>query len=1429
MKQKNKTRNLITVILSVLCAALIALGISFALPKNGVKSAKAAVPTGELWDGKNFDGNALNDLFEVLIGKQGATIKDVESAGLLNAANFRTNNGGTDIEITIAGKKWTPVYLFNAEASRIVDNNVKDGDAILTLLMTDSDITSKWAAFGSTDSSKRTPCSMYSTSYIRAEVLNAGGGYATGTDDDFSNLPVKVTKKDTEGGNTFAKFTSESCVGNLTKYIVKPQNIEYQATENACTLWQYNSTLANDAYEAIAQTDWKTNGNFTNNNYQDKVGYAAWSNDYIWLPSMAELGDGSKGAEGGIWKTSQNQRYYNNKTTYTRSAGSNNVNNVYAVKNTYLDTGNPSGCSYYVRPAFHLNLTEAAGIVLPQSVEVEYNGVSQTLADVSADQKKWFNSNWLTVTPTSTMQNAGTYSIKVELTAQAIADGQKFCSKPDTSKGETATVRYIDFKIKKKPLDATLTESDGVVTLTVDPSGLCGTDSLPTTAIQYTSTDGRGYNSTTAPAQKGEFKAEPVITSANSNYSLNCQPESKTFTINAIKVDLPALPPTAVPEYDGTSQTIALSNYTHNGKGVNIFSVSGKTASGKNIATAPTFNTATGEVTFKDAGTYTVTFTLEDTVNCEWRNGGGNGQKPINFTVKPKQLTVAVTNDNGDLWNWGIGTAVNATVTVSDIISGDNVTLTTSYATSTGISVPSSGTANGGATSVSDTLNLPANLVQDTYTLNAEIDNENYSIADGLVAASMPLNFTIGAVVFDPDAFTWTYAENGTGTNAIKDGDNFLKYQLDAAGNPYEYKLSINLGKFVSVFQTLTDTDYTDHKQTNAGTYTTTVRLKIRNSDYSFDLTKTYTNATVISTTEADVVIHWTVEKGDFVDLDKLPWVYRDGTSGSWVDYTDARPPEYSGKTITVRLKGDVNGTLHGLKPAYGAHDAEKDINSYALTVKFSVTDTQNFNVPADITFNWKITKKIINVQWEPDVAITYNGTQHPEWQGNEYYATQLRYDKPEYADKVEYIYSCTLPDGSTYTGRGDEALAYITEQALAASQKIVVEVEVELKSDATTQNSYDIVDTTGGDFKTTFVVGDSKIVAKVELTTSGEYSDFNYNLTVTGEDMDSGKYTVTVYKGTNISDPADPANTLITNFDPKTADAGKYFVVVELTGDWGDEYRLSGKIKTFEILPKSVDLPTLNDVIFTGGNIDLINYMSGFDANLMEFVAGGDYEGLRNVSEHGYTVQIRITNPNYRWNYDGSSKVVTGYSVSDYEINKFDDTTATYNWNIAPLVIDASKAWNKGKNGATLNLPQNVKDLISAGTLELGYKYYDTEGNFIENPEIKGNKQFKVEAVFGGEDAERNVQFKTGDTTIGNTSPAINYTVPQSGAAAFFGNALSFLKNNWWWLLIALAVLIFLIILIVVLVKRRKNKEEREEKKRQKEEEKERREEEKR
>ncbi len=1442
MKIKAK-RNLLTVILSVLCAVMLCCSVGMISGANG-KTATAKTPTasdiviGEIAPnaGVASASNNLKSLYSVLSGGNATgkkSLQDLETHFNSNAHTVKgtgsevkalnTSDFGTNIYVTLGGIQWNVVFL-------TLNNS---GELILDLWQTEPTVDNVPFSDGASinDYNLNNPSCIYGTSYIRSQVLGNGGDYY-----NYNNPSSPVLKSSDPTSSEYYEFAQ----GKYSEFFEVPANLEYQEKQNAIEAGIHGNNFPNEAW-GIPSNESGWGGTNYGSTGMNKNGYSNWKNDKIWLPSFTEIYNG-------IWGDAGARRTDSPSITWSRAgmhAYSSAPSSVCCFKPDGVFYG--AGCDtssnlHAVRPAVHLNFKKLGYNV--EDVETIYNGSAQTIADVAADDKGWFDGNAMTLTYPSGMTTVGDYQVKAELTQAVINEGLTFVGEPDTSIGESESVRYFKFTIKPKPLDATLSESDGTVTLTIDENGLCGSDEMPNTAIQYTSTDGRGYNSTTAPQQKGDFKAEPKITDANSNYSLNCTPASVTFTIDSIKVTLPTLPPTGTPEYDGTQQTLAFTNYTHNGKGVSIYSVSGKTPGGKAVATNPTFDKDKGEITFKDAGTYTVTFTLEDSANCVWKDDGGTGRKTVDVTVNPKQLGLTVGNDNGDLWGWGVGTAVKATVTLTGIISGDNLKLTTNYtATSTGSEVKSNGTSNNGAETVSDEFELTDKLEQGDYTLSAEIDNENYSITDGLAGANMPLTFTIGAQVFDPDTFAWTYSENNaTGKQPIADGDSFLKYKLDAAGKPFQYTLSINLGAHAGVFQTLTDTDYTDHKQTDAGTYVTTVRLRIKNADYSFDTNKTYTNATIISTTEADVFINWTIEKGDFTDLDKQGWVYRYGASGSWTDYNATRPPEFGNGTVTVKMKGDVEGTLKGLTFNYGGINSERNKGKYTVKMSFGVTDTKNFNIPQGFNFEWEITKKIISVQWEQDVAITYNGTEHPEWKGNEYYATQLRYDKAEYADKVEYIYSCTLPDGTEYSGRGIEALAYITEQALAAQRRLEVNVTVELKSDASIQNDYDLIDTTGGDFSTSFVVGDSKLVAKVELTANGEYGNFEYKLEVKGEDMDSSKYEVKIYKGTNISNIDDPENVLIENFDPNTADAGDYIAVVTLKGNWADEYRLTGAKKPFKINQKSIPVPTLSDVVFTGGDVSILDYLGGSWAEYKDVITvEGEFEGIRNVREGGYVATLTLTNVNYKWDYGTGEAAVryalTAKNAASEVIAEGSDSVASYKWNVTPLVIDTTELWNKSKGGATLNLPQNVQNLIAGETLTIGYKYYDgASGEALEEVEFKGGKQFKVEAVMGGFDAENgNVVFKNSDTEFGAVSNSINYTVPQSGAAAAFGKVKDFVTKTWmglpiWaWMLIALAILILLIIIIVVACKKRKSKEEREAIKAAKEEEKQRREEERR
>ncbi|MDE6677316.1 MAG: hypothetical protein K2K12_06380, partial [Clostridia bacterium] len=213
----------------------------------------------------------------------------------------------------------------------------------------------------------------------------------------------------------------------------------------------------------------------------------------------------------------------------------------------------------------------------------------------------------------------------------------------------------------------------------------------------------------------------------------------------------------------------------------------------------------------------------------------------------------------------------------------------------------------------------------------------------------------------------------------------------------------------------------------------------------------------------------------------------------------------------------------------------------------------------------------------------------------------------------------------------------------------------------------------------------------------------------------------------------------------------------------------------TVTVEAKGIALPELSEMTFNGNELNFVDYLTGeswttYGPTGLDIIKVDGKLSDRNVGAGNYVTTLTITDPNYKWIYPAAKSLgVTG-----------DDITATYNWNITPLVVDTTNMWNKGKAGATLNLPNNIRDFIAGGTLELGYRYYDSEGNFVEEPELKGGKSFKVEAVFSGDDAERNIVFKTGDNEFGSVSKGIDYTVPKNGAAVFFGSIGEFFENYW-------------------------------------------------
>ena len=1104
--------------------------------------------------------------------------------------------------------------------------------------------------------------------------------------------------------------------------------------------------------------------------------------------------------------------------------------------------------------------------------KIDYTSVDAVGMNIQTDD--------ITSTGKTNMSSAGKYEITLEIPSTSTDYAWRGGNTGEKKFTVTVSQKAVPYTLQiKKGGTATLVLTYGD-TYAYDFSQTAVT-SLPNNIYEllYAGTGTTSYpSSTTAPTNVGTYSLtlKPKDDPANAGKKM---PSNFKLTGSALNFEIKAkeitkLTAPSKQSYDGSTKT-----FTVNGYDPTIMTV-GKVDAGVFSATLPTGLTETATHTFEatNAGKYTVAFRLPldsadglSNRNYKWQ-GETSSYITLDIEVDQRTLevdwtllsgqsswTIPVTATGALSWNY-------SSVADKQPVSGESVKLQYRfYYTSDGDATASTPVDSLDVKDIHDK-NGATSRPQGSYTVELVIaDNTAAGGVDGKnykLGTNSTLTITLGAGTAEFDKLIKQVA---IGTALPVDYDNLsdpLEYTI-ADGTEAVVNQVFTLGwpttiDYVTLgsafgggaykYEKWNGSSWVNASNTNgAGKYKVTVSLAIvSGKDFTFDSTLINTTTAKgfkvesVSADKLSATISFEVEiakKAIDTSGFKLQYSYDQNT---WKNFDTEYKTEYVGLTIYVRVNPDtMKPSVAGITAKFGTSDyaTGKDKKVYPpITASFTLTDSDNFTI-SDKQFTWEITNKQIkvdtNADWEP-VDFSFDGVDYiGELMGIKGHSTY-------YPDVIEYEYSW-YPESNpsnVQTGTGDAAAKTILTTA-SDTNKIKVTITVKVKSSVT---DYDLV----GNAQTCaeFTVGSDKTPITATTAGSAVYGDIKnaagFGVSVTDNNGANVAETGIIgeiyavylheYNGHSIDiSVADSAGTLLKDVDFANLDAGVYVIEVRLSTLARESYSLKNGKSLFEIEPKAIDLPTIGEIIFTGGEINLVDHMTGFDANIMEFVAGGDYEGLRDVSANGYSVQIKLKDANYCWNYDGNDKVKAGYSLSDYEINKADASTAVYKWNISPLVIDTSKLWNKGKNGATLNLPQNVKDLIAGGTLELGYKYYDAEGNFLENPEIKGNKQFKVEAVFGGEDAERNVQFKTGDTTIGNTSPAINYTVPQSGATAFFGNTLSFLKSNWLWFLIGFLVLLFLIILIVLIAKRRKNKEEREEKKRKKEEEKERREEEKR
>ncbi|MCM1306786.1 MAG: uL15 family ribosomal protein [Firmicutes bacterium] len=220
--------------------------------------------------------------------------------------------------------------------------------------------------------------------------------------------------------------------------------------------------MANEAYADIS-TGWfsnnvNTNGRYSVGNTYRSSRYEDWKNDYIWIPSITEIGANNYLQTSSIWRLTDNQR------ASTLASGS--QNNVWVRTGYYpsyigayglSDTGalagigNTNSCS--VRPAIHLNLTEAffKKLYVSNPISKVYTGAEQDIEDAfTTDALSYLTIKYYDektqMELTGKPKFAGDYLVEIKIDS-SLTDKVWATGDP------TDLTRKIVFKITPKPVD----------------------------------------------------------------------------------------------------------------------------------------------------------------------------------------------------------------------------------------------------------------------------------------------------------------------------------------------------------------------------------------------------------------------------------------------------------------------------------------------------------------------------------------------------------------------------------------------------------------------------------------------------------------------------------------------------------------------------------------------------------------------------------------------------------------------------------------------------------------------------------------------------------------------------------------------------------------------------------------------------------------
>ncbi|MDE6276304.1 MAG: hypothetical protein K2M75_07225, partial [Clostridia bacterium] len=947
--------------------------------------------------GKPFDGTILDKLYGAIYSGQGgvstttatydqayAKVKGSSSTvtGSLdagydanwiqpNSMDFRTLSGGAGaltqgggtapnpITVEFGGFKWNVVY-----ATTNTTDSGGSGDLIATLWMSEASAnTYAWSYFSSTDMTGTYTSAEYSTSRVRVETLNAGGAtdikYAT-TISKREGVVQNGGKQGNRENNQFAQFTLPSTYvkadstafgqKSLTQYLEPVSNLEYQRAENY--IWAYNSGSVylnpNEAWgtpDLTVKNGGKSGYDSNTKPTTEKNDYSEWINDLLWLPSTTEIGFSHNSYKCvSLWGIPNlHDIVKSSDTILSRTEDFPTTNQLLGIQSSGILSIHSATTTAAIRPALHLNLTKAEqncarSLAVPQTVTTPYNMGRQDMDNITTPS--WYKPNKMTITYTNTnMINADSYKATAVLTTtdptECWSDG-------------TSDPKEFNFVITKKDIEVEFKGPEGSVpTVDFKAGSIIRGDTAPTITLQFKK---KGTIALLPrPSSPGTYVAIASIPD-DCNYNLTGDTEYE-FRLELHKVKIPQLSALTA-NFTGTPHDFLLTDFE--GDYVDI----------ESSMSGVTVDKANSKLTITDAGTYEITAKLIDELSNNWDSGVDDEYLPRvigTIIISPAVANVSIADENGDTQlQYEITDSPTMEIIVNTLGSEKvKVNIYAKPVSGSGKFLVASNVVVDGPSAFN--LNLTGLSVGSKYNLTAELTNENDEKNRNytLVATSNPEIEVLANS--KPAQILWrlTHGKKKISFNA---GENASATYTDTLTyDEQEFSWTVDANRLAlnsyAVDTTYGTGGYINSAKTDAGTYTTSVRIK----------------STVVGGTDPGIFeITWTIDKAQF-NLSKVKWK-GNGTL------------EYNGQIQEMLLEN----LPARLVPIYSGTDSHKDVTTSPLHVEVASldfvnsADSNNYYLPdvSDLTsyvgnvvwdIDWNIIPKKINVQWGKEVVVDAN------------------------------------------------------------------------------------------------------------------------------------------------------------------------------------------------------------------------------------------------------------------------------------------------------------------------------------------------------------------------------------------------------------------------------------------------------------------------